>query len=173
MIVCTWFAEKWSFYSWQTGISLLFNIGFQLCTICSIQDCRMLSFFHIPPGWCWRIEATFTAVITGYTSLPTNYSATFWLVCHCKKEQSWSQHHLTLGREAPWTSVQFNTGLTFRGKQSFTLIFTPFILYLESQITLTHMSLECGKKQSTHNIQTPHRKAWAGRWVQTLLELLG
>ncbi len=68
---------------WQAGM----RIGFQLLTNCSFQDCRMLTLFHIPQGWCWRIKATLTAVITGYTSLPTNYSAIFWLVCHCKQEQ--------------------------------------------------------------------------------------
>lgn len=35
------------------------------------------------PQFC-RINSTLTLVITGYTSPPTNYCATFWLVCNHK-----------------------------------------------------------------------------------------
>lgn len=79
---------------------------------------------HIPQGLCWRIKATLSAVITGYTSLPTNYSAIFWLVCHCKQSQGgsgWTTTRDTLRVEtkltqkitiAPFSHEEQNSGIS-------------------------------------------------------------
>lgn len=63
------------------------TIAFQLLTSCSLNGIRKLTLPYIPPAWCCRIKATLTAVITGYTSLPTNYRAVFWLAFHCEQDQ--------------------------------------------------------------------------------------
>ena len=74
------------------------TIGFQLFSNRDLGDSTMLTCSLIPPGWYRRINSTLTAVITGYTSPPTNYCTTFWLVCHCKHEPRKSVWAITRGR---------------------------------------------------------------------------
>lgn len=63
--------------------------------------------------WCRRIKATLTAVITGCTSLPTNYCVIFWLVCCSKQEPRavprlsfWEQTHKKKDKYEPPTEEE-------------------------------------------------------------------
>ncbi len=95
-------SKNWKNTKWLFAHALKMRMGFHGWQT-SLQDCTMLTFCNIPQGWCWRIKATLTAVITGYTSLPTNYSAIFWLVCCCKQEQ---RRFRAVTRGSLWESTQ-------------------------------------------------------------------